>query len=536
MKTLSIWAGWVALVALTACGGGSSGSSRASGGGSLDSVAPAFVVNPFVRMPNPLAPLVADLAVQATEDVDVKVVGSEPGGHKFVIKTQQALDTHNVMLLGMRADKTYSLAVTMTDRAGNKTELNPPLTYTTAPLPSSFPTLVIEKSRPNKMEPGVTLMGARTPSEGFLTLHDDEGEVIWCYCDPDFRPDNYELLRNGNILVTSGFSAIELNLYGETVNHWWAGAATADPQPAGSILVNTDSFHHEFLELPEGSDADFLTLSTELREYPDYPADEIDPSITTPVGRVVGDIILEFKRDGTIVRETSLLDLLDPYRLTYDSLLGFYNFLYGAPSHDWTHGNAVIIDPHDDSYIISLRHQDALVKIDRATGALRWILGDPARWQAPWDQYLLTPSGADFEWSYHHHAPEVTGPGKILLYDNGNRRVVPPLAPPPVSEWYSRAVEYEVDEASMTVKQIWQYRADPDIFSGFLGDADYLVGTGNVLICDGAIEVAAPVFKAHVVEVTRDDPPVRVFEAFIEDANLLEQWTLYRAERLSLIK
>jgi len=35
---------------------------------------------------------------------------------------------------------------------------------------------------------------------------------------------------------------------------------------------------------------------------------------------------------------------------------------------------------HDHSLLISMRHQDAILKIDRASGEIRWILGEPIGW------------------------------------------------------------------------------------------------------------------------------------------------------------
>lgn len=60
---------------------------------------------------------------------------------------------------------------------------------------------------------------------------------------------------------------------------------------------------------------------------------------------------------------------------------------------DWCHANAVSHDPRDDSLLVSLRHQDCIIKIDRRSGDLVWILGDPGNWRAPWSDSLLRPVG-----------------------------------------------------------------------------------------------------------------------------------------------
>ncbi|MEZ4548227.1 MAG: aryl-sulfate sulfotransferase [Thermodesulfobacteriota bacterium] len=107
-----------------------------------------------------------------------------------------------------------------------------------------------------------------------------------------------------------------------------------------------------------------------------------------------------------------------------------------------------------------------------------------------------------------------------MLFDNGNFRSSPfePVYP----ENFSRAIEYSIDESSMDVSIAWEstgFSPEP-IFAGFLGDADKLPQTGNVLITFGGRTPAV------IAEVTHTTPPVKVFE--ISDANNF----IYRAERL----
>jgi arylsulfate sulfotransferase len=82
-------------------------------------------------------------------------------------------------------------------------------------------------------------------------------------------------------------------------------------------------------------------------------------------------------------------------------------------------------DPSDDSIIVSVRHQDAIVKFSRSTGQLKWILATHENWPVELQPFLLTPVGAPFEWHYHPHAPMVTRSGTVLLFDNRNNRASP---------------------------------------------------------------------------------------------------------------
>jgi hypothetical protein len=56
-------------------------------------------------------------------------------------------------------------------------------------------------------------------------------------------------------------------------------------------------------------------------------------------------VVAEVRLDGTVVATWSLLDLLDPYRIGYNSTNGFWNLHYAplaAVTRDWSHGNAVV--------------------------------------------------------------------------------------------------------------------------------------------------------------------------------------------------
>ena len=165
-------------------------------------------------------------------------------------------------------------------------------------------------------------------------------------------------------------------MLGNTVAEWNAIGHDPELEP-DAIPVDTDSFHHEVYELPDGDAADFLVLSSELRTLPDYPLNETSPTQTESEARVMGDVIVAFRRDGTVVQEWKVLDILDPYRISHDSLDPEWQLVYDGDTRDWSHGNAVILDPTDGNLIVSLRNQDAVVKIDRETGELVWILGAP---------------------------------------------------------------------------------------------------------------------------------------------------------------
>jgi hypothetical protein len=310
--------------------------------------------------------------------------------------------------------------------------------------------------------------------------------------------------------------------------------------------VDADTLHHEVMKLPSGN---FLALATELLPVEAYPTSETDPSSPPEESHVVADVIIEFQPDGTLVDRLQLFNLLDPFRLGYGSLSDFwkkgYNTTADIKSRDWSHANAICYDAENDALIVSVRHQDCLIKIDRASGQLVWILGDPKGWRDPWKQLLLKPVG-DLQWPYHQHAPQLTPAGTIMLYDNGNYRALPFDRKTDPADNYSRIVEYRVDDSAMTVSQVWEYREESDrpTYCPFYGEADWLPQTGNLLVTDGGHiehEDGTPSNKvpsdyqwARIYELSRSDGKEEiVFELLVDSGRESEYgWSIYRSQRL----
>jgi hypothetical protein len=323
----------------------------------------------------------------------------------------------------------------------------------------------------------------------------------------------------------------------------WHTTGIPKETPNGSIPVDVDTFHHDVQEMPSGN---LLAISTEVRRFEEYPSSEDDPTAPPAPANVIGDVLVEFTRDGHIVRKWSLFDILDPYRISYGSLdAGFWSGAYThleEPAKDWSHSNSVFFDPTDNSVVVSIRHQDAVIKFNWETGELDWILSLPGGWNPRLKQYLLWPVG-DGLYPCHEHAAKITPNGTILMFDNGTYRARPFEPRRLARENFSRAVEYRVDEASRQFTQVWSYGAPSDeiFFSSFLGSVDWLPQTKNILITDGA-QIRGPDGLpadhpaqgkewARILEVTHTIPPAKVFEIHLDDPS--NGWTVYRAERLA---
>lgn len=507
----------------------------------------------LARNPNPSVPLAAILSV-ATDEPATLTINIDDGERQWSLPPQDKLALeYEVPVLGLRAAREHIITATLTDAKGNAVTTGP-LTFATPPLPDAFPTPSITVHRAEAMEPGVTLFnvngrwgpdGNSTPANfAPAIIVNDQGEIIWTYLPDGHKVHDIRRMPNGNFIYeiwpgTGGM--VEIDMLGN-VQRRWHFTGTAKDVAEGSIPVETDSFHHDFIEMPNGN---YLLLSTENRLIDDWYTSETEAMAPRAPTNVIGDVIIEMTPAGDVLRQWKLHDILDPYRIAYRSLRKdfwrrHYAGVVDGEVSDWTHGNAIIYDENDDSFIMSVPYQDAVIKVSLESGELVWILGNHDNWRKPWSDKLLTPVG-DVEWAYKHHAISHTENGSYLLYDNGVARASPFDKAMPLADSYTRAVEYSVNEETMEVSQVWSYGPDDErFFARYLGDVDWQPHTDNILITIGAQETdadgnnAAPgpgtQRWARVIEVTHGQPAEKVWEMRLQEDD--SGWSIYRAERL----
>lgn len=506
----------------------------------------------LVGNPNPTVPLAAILSV--VTDVPTRLtINLDDGERSWSVTPSDEMSTdHEVPVLGMRPDRTHTITATLEDEGGLAAE-TAAQTFTTPPLPEAFPTPLITARDPARMEPGVTIfnINGRWDTEGNSTpanfspaiAVDDAGEIVWYYLPGNHRVHDVRRLNNGNLVYevwpgTDGM--IEIDMLGNIQRRWHFTGTAKDPAP-GSIPVETDSFHHDFAELPNGN---FLLLSSEHRVIEDWYTSETDPDAPRADANVIGDVVVEFTPEGEVVNEWSLFDILDINRIGYNSLredfwAHHYDGVVEGIVYDWTHGNALIYEEEDNSFLMSVPYQDAVIKVSMDTGELVWILGTHENWNEPWSEKLLTPVG-DVGWSYKHHAITHTEHGTYLLFDNGAARASPYDDKMPLADSYSRAVEYAVNEETMEVSQPWVYGPEQEVYYGrYLGDVDWHPEANTILINVGGAETNAEGVNvppgeaqrwARLMEVTHTDPPEKVWEMRLQQDD--SNWAIYRADRL----
>ena len=222
----------------------------------------------------------------------------------------------------------------------------------------------------------------------------------------------------------------------------------------GSEVESTplDLAHHEILEHQDGTVA-----------YLAHDPMEIDGT------EVNGDSIQELNPDGSTTVIWSAWDTLDQLA---------YNPADGGPNGEWPHANALDYLPEDDAYLVSFLYLDAIVRIDRASGEIDWIMGGDD------SDFELASGGTDiFDRTHQMHRLD----DSLLVFVNGAQQ-----------GGSSYAVEYAMDEQNLEVEPVWEYWSDPDLNCISLGDV-HRFDSGNTLITYS--------YSGQIQEVTPEGEP-----------------------------
>jgi len=206
-----------------------------------------------------------------------------------------------------------------------------------------------------------------------------------------------------------------------------------------------------------------------------------------PDARVVELIIQEFDDMGALIFEWKSwehFEILD----ANDNAVSFTSSII-----DYVHPNGIEFDS-DTSILLSSRHLDEITKIDRRTGDIIWRLGGKK------NQFAFINDTIGFS---HQHSIIKLDNGNILLFDNGNYN----------SPQFSSAVEYTINEDSMTATLVKRYRPYFDIYAFFGCNAQRLQG-GNTLLGLGET-------KPSLIELRPDNSVALIMDFFDYASSLL---------------
>ncbi len=417
-------------------------------------------------------PLRALLRIDASEPVALTVDLVGPGRGQFIAR-DEARSAHEVRILLLQENASYTATVRAYTAGGRTASAVVP--FETESLPFDFQSRVSVLVDEHARDPGLTLFPIDGRRAQFVAV-DRTGKIVWFYQAFDepggglvaavIRP-----LPDGTLMLLLAEEIRIIDTWGRTVRSFFETEEVGLP------------FHHDAVTLPNGG---ALVLSAEVRDYYVEPLDE--------EREVLGDTVVEFDATGAGVGRWSGFDTLDPLRYP-----GPESITLAGDFIDWSHANGLYHRESDDSHLISVRNQNWVVKVDRPTHEVDWILGAEGDFQL-----------AMGEWFTTQHASEWVG-DQVVIYDNGNERVPPS----------SRAVAYQVDETNMFATEVFSWTIP--FYTPFVGDVDRL-DAGWLVTAGGA---RAPE-RATLYEI--DDSGRIIWQLELSDN------VIYRSERVRTLE
>jgi arylsulfate sulfotransferase len=360
-------------------------------------------------------------------------------------------------------------------------------------------------------QPGLELLDTMYGAANGVVVTDLSGNVLWTYANPGNLNviQGVKVLPNGNFLMTIGANSDavlraplpagtiseirEVNLAGVTVREISvddlnASLASAD---CAECRVRLNTFHHDVEPLPNGH---WLVLSNTTRAL---SAASEPPLTNTAATTVLGDVIVDLDENLRPVWVWNEFNHLDPNR-------------HPLSFPDWTHTNAIVYSKDDGNLLVSIRHQNWVLKVKYADGAgdgsILWRLGQGG-------DFTLS-GGTDQDWVYAQHlpaffSPNTSGVFSLGVMDNGDDRTFSSDvtcdsegAPPCL---YTTIPVWQIDEGAKTATLTFHQKLPTNLYSPWGGSVD-LLENGNV-----EYDLTGVGFGSDVFEVTQDSTPRTVW-------------------------
>jgi arylsulfate sulfotransferase len=383
----------------------------------------------------------------------------------------------SLFVAGMKMNTLYHMRGVV-EFADGSTFYDADQTFTTQAVPAAQLPAVSTTTTPGTTpQSGVEFLAMVTesPTLNAVAVTNLAGNVLWTY-----SPGNaiaagavaqpFKQLPNGHFLINFGIT----NLVGETTSSllqeidlsgkviWQLSSAQLNQELAAATCAGCNitivATHHDFVALPNGH---VVVLASTQQVI----------SGTT----VTGDVVIDLDQNHNPVWLWNEFDHLDINRRPY---------LYP----DWTHTNAILYSADDGNLIVSIRHQNWLVKIDYAngngTGNILWHLGYQG-------DFTLVGGTDPTDWFYAQHGPSfttsnTTGQFGLAVFDNGDDRFFPSgqvICTGPSASCYSTVPLLNIDETAMTATLTFHTNAP---FYSFFGGNTEVLPNGDIEFCEAA--------------------------------------------------
>jgi len=464
-------------------------------------------------------PLVAAYTVTSSLPGDVSIDFGADTTYGFSTSTQPLPSTGGsvtILVAGMKPGTQYHMRATVAYVGGN-TGTDVDQTFTTGSLAAGLvPNYTVAATPGLTPQPGVELVGVIGPSPTPVSFATDvEGNVIWTYNCPDCQVGiivyPIKLLSNGHFMALIAPSSSlplttpitptmlnvlrEFDLAGNVVRQLTMTDLNAKLAAAGFNLT-LQVFSHDFAVLPNDH---ILVLTNTLKAFTNLPG---YPGTTN----VLGDVVVDLDPNFNPVWVWNEFDHFDVNR-------------HPMQFPDWTHSNAVVYSPDDGNFLVSIRHQNWIVKVDyqygAGTGAVLWKLGEGG-------DFTLQGAVDPTDWFYAQHDPNfvsanTTGVFQLGLMDNGDDREFPTgvtcdaAGAPPCH--YSTIPIMQIDENAKTASFLFHQVQPTSLYSSFAGSTRVLANS-NI-----EYNLAGVGTDAYTFEVTPTSTPQVVWQMHLIGSN-----------------
>ncbi|HEY5976312.1 MAG TPA: aryl-sulfate sulfotransferase [Solirubrobacterales bacterium] len=296
--------------------------------------------------------------------------------------------------------------------------------YNVRCLPEDFPSLSYEQFAEPQHELYSMITNVSPPFGRYVVIFDDRGVPVWWFGGSG-QPNDPQILEDGTLAWFESAAA------GYTVR-----------EPDGTVVRNVRiaDGDTDFHELQQTAGGNFLVTAYVEREHVDLtealgPGAETDAVVTDAVIEEIGptgEMLWKWSSEGHVaLSETGR----------------WWPRVLSIQPRDIVHINAVEPVEADNAVLISLRHTDAVYKIDKVTGEVVWKLG------GTWTPQSLSMVG-DPEGAYPlggQHDVRLLDDGTITISDNRTNLPGPP-----------RAIRYAIDETAGTATLVEEV-TDPQI-------------------------------------------------------------------------
>jgi hypothetical protein len=447
------------------------------------------------------------------------------GTNTWSQSTAVASGVVSIFVAGMQGSTAYHMQASVQFTNGI-TAKDSDHTFTTQPVPANMqPKLTATTTAGMTPQPGIEVLNFLSGQPSGVVVTDLTGNVLWTYAVPGIATNTIQgvkLLPNGDFLMAIGPSSSspisggvppgsineirEVNLGGDTVREITVGDLNALLATAScaECKVTLETFHHDIEPLPNGHWLVLANTSMQLSATTTPPLSNASPTT------VLGDVVVDLDANLQPVWVWNAFNHLNPSHHPY-------------MFPDWTHSNAVLYSHDDGNIMISMRHENWVIKVDyqdgKGSGAVIWRLGEGGN--------FILKNGVDpSDWQYAQHYPSffsasTSGVFSLGMMDNGDDRVFAssvtcgaPGNPPCL---YSTIPVFELDENAMTATLTSHQILPTNLYSFYGGSADLLPNANiEYALCGlgGAIGVGSEIY-----EVTPQSTPQTVWTMLITGTN-----------------